>query len=126
MVLKKFVISAILASFIGVGAFANSTQANAATWHMGTPKKLRGTWTDKYKVPRGGIYDALYINAHIVNLNERAPYLANVRYERLNHDIYKFYGYDIEAGRHYSLKVHYFNKKHVRTYESRHKLDLYK
>lgn len=116
--------SALLTAGLGIGAFGTTT--SAATWHKGTPVKLRGSWNDSYKVPKGRPYNVLYITKHVVCLDERAPYLANAHYKYLKHDIYKFHGYDIEAGRYYTLKVHYFNHNHVRTYDHGHKLDLYK
>lgn len=110
----------------GLGFSVASSPANAAVWHKGTPTKLRGTWNDSYKVPKGRPYDALYITKHVVCLDERAPYLANAHYKYLKHNIYKFRGYDVEAGHYYTLKVHYFSHKHVRTYDHVHRLDLYK
>lgn len=53
MKIKSLVLVTTTALGISITPLFNSKQAEAATWHKGTPKVLRGTW--QKKVHEGGI-----------------------------------------------------------------------
>lgn len=46
---KKYIAGMIILSFMGVGVFSNSQQTEAAMWHKGMPKAIRGVWKTKVK-----------------------------------------------------------------------------
>ncbi|MFT8994428.1 hypothetical protein [Lentilactobacillus hilgardii] len=90
MKFRRSVFAVTLATFAGVGVFASSNQStSAASWHRGTPKALRGSWTHKDKAPLGS--DAITVTrnkldwassgmqAHNIR-NPRWKYLGNRKY----------------------------------------------
>jgi hypothetical protein len=50
MKIKKVAAGVVVASFVGIGMFSSSQQVSAAIWHKGTPRFLRGTWSNKYNL----------------------------------------------------------------------------
>lgn len=46
MKVKAIATTATLLIGLGIGLVYTSSSANAATWHRGTPKALRGNWRD--------------------------------------------------------------------------------
>ncbi|EEI71789.1 hypothetical protein [Lentilactobacillus hilgardii] len=47
MEMKKFAVGIAVVPFIGIGLLSNPQQSNAATWHRGTPRILRGNYARK-------------------------------------------------------------------------------
>lgn len=122
-------VSLVVATFaIILPLFSAPVAAQAATWHKGSPKVARGTWTDKSKFPKGAMYDSLYISKKTFCLNDNDPRLTHISYKKVGKRSYKFYGY---AGydRKYenaSVLVHVYNRHHVRVTQYGHHMNLYK
>lgn len=127
---KAMIATALLTAGLGIGAVG--TSASAASWHKGSPKFARGNWNDSYKYPKGAMCDQLYINSHMLVMNDNYPHLSNLHYKVVGHHEYRFRGYEFELKRYKtSCKFHWFNKHHVRYYESNgygklEPIDLYK
>ncbi|MCP9333910.1 hypothetical protein [Lentilactobacillus hilgardii] len=101
MKLKGFVAGIAALSFVGIGLLSNSQQANAATWHKGTPVTLRGTY--QYKLPKGsalGFGTRVKISSKKVEVNESGmPFtkMIHVHYKKTGKS-YHIIGYILKAG----------------------------
>ncbi|MEE8823440.1 hypothetical protein LASUN_10520 [Lentilactobacillus sunkii] len=99
---KTMIATALITAGLGIGAA--SSPANAANWHNGTPKFLRGN----YRHAAGHVYDVvnghykLVKNYHVVTITKHTiqemagggdpDSIKNVRYVYLGHHTYEFKG----------------------------------
>lgn len=90
---KTMIATALLTAGLGFGTA--STSANAATWHKGTPRALRGKWKcnlHKKSYPHWGnvkIYSNLITEQF---QGDPTTYLTNVKYKAFGHYHYKLRG----------------------------------
>mgnify|MGYP004703558285 CR=1 FL=1 len=106
----------------------STIEANASSWHKGSPKIACGTWTDKSKYPEGAMYDSLFISKSKFILDDNDPHLTNLKYKKVDKRSYKFRGYEFELGKTITAPEiwHFISKHHVRTKSYGHVLNLYK
>ncbi|CAJ1224640.1 hypothetical protein [Lactiplantibacillus xiangfangensis] len=93
--MKKFktalIVIIAMISFVTVSSL-NSTTAQAATWHKGTPKVLRGKWRIKHVSTR---VDRLKVTKKRVYLYSSGPFhLKNIKYKKTGAHSYKVRGYE--------------------------------
>ena len=113
---------------VGGFTYTNTLKAEASSWHKGSPKIARGTWTDKYKYPKGAMYDVLYISKNLFVFDDNDPHLSNLKYKKVGLNAYKFKGYEFELGKTVtdSGKWYFISKHHVRVSWLGYKFNLYK
>lgn len=127
---SKYVTALLITVGLGLGTFAtvdNSVSVHAATWHKGAPKVARGMWSDKYKYPKGAMYDTLYISKSRLVENDNDPRLTHLKYKKVGTRRYKFRGYEFELGKNITTPTfHFISKHHVRYTQYHHTTNLYK
>ncbi|MCH4165103.1 MAG: hypothetical protein LKF37_10055 [Lentilactobacillus diolivorans] len=97
MKLKRLVAGVAMASFMGVGVFSSSQQINAATWHKGTPKIIRGTWKmDGHKHTRW-IIGKSEMSLFSPESSWGKPF-SHLRYRKYNRYTFKLFWHDNDGG----------------------------
>jgi len=88
----KIVVTAVTALLVG-GTI--STTANAATWHKGTPKALRGTWKRSYNDRGTKTTIRVAIKSKSINIGRpgwATENWSNLKYQRVGAGTYKIKG----------------------------------
>lgn len=86
------VIGLATATILGLTITAPTQTAQAAVWHHGTPKALRGKWRGKHVSPS---VERLHITKSHVYLYSAGPFnLKNVKYQKTGKHAYKVRGYE--------------------------------
>ncbi|OLF66254.1 hypothetical protein ADT67_12485 [Levilactobacillus brevis] len=110
--LRNFVVLVTLTLGLSVLSPVSKT-AQAATWHKGTPKALRGKWRVKH-VPTST--ERLHITkSHVYYFSVGPYYLKNVTYKKVNHNSYKVRGYEYTYRLQYdTMKFKVINHNHIK------------
>jgi len=77
-----------------IGGVASST-ANAATWHSGTPKALRGNWQRQYRDQGTKIVMHFKVSAktiHLSRVKSAETSWTNLKYQKVGKNTYKLKG----------------------------------
>lgn len=111
--LKTTVLITVATLGLTLATPASNQIAQAATWHKGTPKALRGKWRVK-----GLPSDAarLHITKSRVYYFSAGPYyLKDVTYKRVSHNSYKVRGYEYTYRFQYdTMKFKVINHNHIK------------
>lgn len=123
----KFIASLLVLGSLGLGTTTlGYTSAQAASWHKGAPKIIRGTWGDKAFL-KGKMGSTLIVTKKSLSLNDADPHLTHLKYKKVGTRRYKFKGYEPEARKTMSLPtMHFVSKTHVTFKFYGHKYNLYK
>ncbi|MGF2384683.1 hypothetical protein [Lentilactobacillus otakiensis] len=83
---KTMIAAALLTAGLGLGAV--STPANAASWHRGTPKVLRGKWDNN------GAKDELWVSTRFIYVipfgGASVAHVKAIKYRYVGHHTYKY------------------------------------
>lgn len=115
MMIKSVLSMGLVCIGLSVGSFtyANVLTAGASSWHKGSPKISHGTWSDKYKYPKGAMYDILdFTNKHLYMSDDAWTKLS---YKRIGFRTYKFRGYNANLKKRVTISgsVHFLSKNKV-------------
>ena len=95
---------------IGGFTYTNTLKAEASSWHKESPKIARGTWTDKYKYPKGAMYESFnFTNKHLYMSDDA---WTNLSYKKIGFRTYKFRGYNFNLQKRVTISgsVHFISK----------------
>lgn len=104
---KTMIATALLTAGLGFGVV--NTTANAASWHKGTPKVLRGNWNNRkgkveLQVSRKSIYVMPYNGAAISRVK-------SIKYRYVGNHTYQYHQKFQEGGSH-TGKIRLSNNHH--------------
>ncbi|MTV82556.1 hypothetical protein [Secundilactobacillus folii] len=92
---KSILVTIAVAAGLAGGAVTTGTSAQAATWHQGMPKALRGVWHTKKIKFFGGVRFTIRIGKNYSHAAVTDPDVLNhTRYRYLGHHDYKVNGYE--------------------------------
>ncbi|AQW20749.1 hypothetical protein PL11_001870 [Lentilactobacillus curieae] len=91
--MKKTVLALLVSAGLFGGLTITSANTEAATWHQGTPKALRGTWKTKPNRFFGNVVFTIRIGKNYSHAMGSDPdFLNKVKYQYLGHHYYKIRG----------------------------------
>lgn len=115
----KLIVTIALSAGLFGGMIATTNNANAASWHKGTPKYLRGTWTSKQSVWPGTKTQILVTKKSVKLLHFQNPdSYASTKYRYIGHHKYTIVGREVlyipnKATRKGYVTLKWHSKRHI-------------